>query len=391
MRRIISLSEECAESPQAFLPAFCPNPGCSEHSGDRNPQRKQARWFVRNGSYPTAAFGQVPRFRCRRCRRGFSRQSFRLDYYAKRVLDYPLMLQQLVSCTGTRDLCRLQECSTGTVANRLERLARQAAAMHGEALPRLQRSEACVIDGFQNFAVSRYFPNNINILVGAETQFFYACDYRTIRRSGAMSRRQKARRRALERFYRADPAGLKQGFAVLLDAAMRLPRRGTPLSIHSDCKREYAAAIAADPHYRRLAAAGGLEHHTTHSRQARTQQNRLFAVNYLDRQFRKDLKECVRHTVCFARNVSNLMQRMLLYRMYHNHFKAFRHRNPEPTHAAVAGIDERWVDRRLSQLFAWRAFLSRSMVSTADRSVWLRELQTPLKRGGEYLPRFASD
>lgn len=389
MRHTIPPHPVAEEPAEAFVPAFCPNPRCHEHTRDRKPHQDSPRWFLRNGAYYTAAFGQVPRFRCTCCGRGFSRQTFRLDYYAKRVIDYRQVLHQIVSCTATRDLCRRHLCSTGTVANRVERLARQAAAVHTAALVGSKNSEALVIDGFQNFAVSKYFPNNINLLAGADSGFLYACNYRTIRRSGRMSERQKLRRQQLERLYRADKNAIRDGFRALLDAALRLPGQRAPIHIYSDCKTEYAQAIDTEPHYNRLKSVHALEHETILSTLPRTAGNRLFAVNYLDRQLRKDLKECVRHTVCFGRNVCNVMQRLLIYRMYHNHYKAFRHRDSVPTHAAVAGVDEPWIDRSLEGAFQWRAFLSRSALSDADQQVWLRRLVTPLKRKPEYLPNFA--
>ena len=391
MRSINTPIPDPSEHAEAadFLPAFCPNPGCTEHTRDRKQNADRNRWFDRHGHYLTAAFGQVPRFRCRSCLRGFSRQSFRLDYYAKRVIDYRELLRQLVSCGSTRDIACAGGCSTSTVANRIERLARGAAALHAELLVSLQNDEPFVIDGFQNFAVSKYFPNNINILVGDLSGLLYDCDYRTIRRSGTMSEVQKRRRASLELRYRADPQALKAGFRCLLDTVARIWSHRGPIRLHSDCKSEYTRAIDSDAHYRNLTKIGWIEHERTLSTVARTRHNRLFAVNYLDRQLRKDLKECVRHTVCFARNVCNLMQRMLLYRLYHNHYKAYRHRIPDSTHAAMAGIDERWIEQRLSKLFDWRQFLSRSAITDGDRAVWLRQLVTPLKTTAEYLPAFA--
>ncbi|TVR02178.1 MAG: hypothetical protein EA403_09385 [Spirochaetaceae bacterium] len=136
-------------------------------------------------------------------------------------------------------------------------------------------------------------------------------------------------------------------------------------------------------------ASGRILHECTSSRQARTAANPLFVANYFDRQLRKDLKECVRHTVCFGRNVNNVMQRMLLYRLYHNHYKAYRHRRPTERHESWAGIDGAWVDERLARLYRWRPFLSRTEPIETDRQVWLRKLVTPLGKDREYLPKFA--
>jgi len=36
-------------------------------------------------------------------------------------------------------------------------------------------------DGFESFCVSQYFPNNIQLLVGSDSQHVYQIDYATIR------------------------------------------------------------------------------------------------------------------------------------------------------------------------------------------------------------------
>ena len=58
-----------------FHPPFCPYRSCREH---RTPS---VRFFVRKGFYrPLCRAHPVPRFRCRACGRGFSRQTFRADF-----------------------------------------------------------------------------------------------------------------------------------------------------------------------------------------------------------------------------------------------------------------------------------------------------------------------
>ncbi|MFO8065424.1 MAG: hypothetical protein R6V29_12440, partial [Spirochaetia bacterium] len=65
-------------------PPFCPRFGCSAHFSPPAGRR----WWERNGTYYTALSGAVRRFRCLLCRRGYSEQTFDIDYYAKRRLDY---------------------------------------------------------------------------------------------------------------------------------------------------------------------------------------------------------------------------------------------------------------------------------------------------------------
>ncbi|MCX7788486.1 MAG: hypothetical protein N2442_12415 [Spirochaetes bacterium] len=55
------------------------------------------------------------------------------------------------------------------------------------------------------------------------------------------------------------------------------------------------------------------------SRRARTRSNPLFAVNYLDREVRKDAANHVRETTRGSRNVKDLMNRLALNQVVHNY------------------------------------------------------------------------
>jgi hypothetical protein len=65
-----------------------------------------------------------------------------------------------------------------------------------------------VADGFESFDVSQYFPNNITIMAGEESQFLYAFSHTTIRRKGSMRPDQKRKRAALEAQWRAPREGV---------------------------------------------------------------------------------------------------------------------------------------------------------------------------------------
>jgi hypothetical protein len=124
----------------------------------------------------------------------------------------------------------------------------------------------------------------------------------------------------------------------------------------------------------------------------RTVSNPLFSVNYLDREIRKDLAEHTRETVQFGRNVSNQMERLAIYRTYHNYFKPYRIRGSEEnrlSHAQKAGIPGDSIRRELKTLFTQRRFLSRIKgILIRDIDVWLRGITTPLKKFAEDLPAY---
>ena len=304
-------------------PPFCPHQGCSCHVDPDSSEAaglRRRRWFKRNGSYPTKVRGSIPRYKCLACGRGFSAQTFSLDYYTKRIIDYDTVRSELCSNSSVRATARSLGCSCDSVTNRTSRLARQCISASSRMLSAMVLAEDLVGDGFESFAVSQYFPNNIHILVGSHSQLVYFCDYVTLRRSGRMTELQKRTRQALE--------------------------------------------------------AGRLVHTRTDSRAARDHRNPLFPVNYIDREFRKDLAEHVRETVRFARNVNHSMERLMVYLLDHNVRKRYRINDPvslSRTHAGEAGILREHVARATVNLTTARRFLSFEELEPAALRVWRRE------------------
>lgn len=388
-------------------PPFCPNPACRRHHGTNHPPeatggstsgRYGERWFIRKGFYTSRRSGRVRRFRCRLCGTGFSEQTFSLDYFAKRTVSYRRVEEMVCSTASLRDIARALHCSLGTVSNRISRLARQAMAVHSEYLRDFTPAEPLVADGFESFVYSQFFPNNINLLITADSQLLLGATYCTIRRKGSMTEAQKRRRTELEKLFRPPGGGIKHAFGELLDEALPLvdrKQRGSGVvELRTDEKREYRWALTDHSYYRVLRLEGRLVHRTVSSRAARTVRNPLFAVNYFDREIRKDLANHVRETVCFARNVNAAMERLWIYAVRHNLVKRYRERQPRrdtSTHASVAGIAEATIRRVQRQYFTRRAFFSKIAGLPASLVLlWRRQLETPLHPEGAYLlPRYA--
>ncbi|MDP3177187.1 MAG: hypothetical protein Q8M76_04735, partial [Spirochaetaceae bacterium] len=149
-----------------------------------------------------------------------------------------------------------------------------------------------------------------------------------MRRKGRMTDYQKLRRRDLEKLWRADPRGIEGSFRRIVGECLRLlSEEARPsLCLWTDEKREYPRAIASSPCAHALGEQGRIRHRTVSSRAARTIQNPLFAVNYMDREIRKDLHEHVRETTCFGRNVNRQMERLAVYLYNHNFQRKHRAR-----------------------------------------------------------------
>ncbi|MGC9312531.1 MAG: hypothetical protein ACP5IA_07535 [Sediminispirochaetaceae bacterium] len=369
------------------IPPFCPNRECSLHHS----APPHSDWYVRDGHYRSAAHGRVQRFRCKRCGCRFSSQTFSIDYAVKRDLSYHRLFSLLISCSGIRDMGRILGVSPNCITNRISRLARQSLAVHAELLSHLSLREDLVADGFESFAVSQYFPNNIQLLAGKDSQYWLFSGYAHLRRKGRMTDYQRRRNEKLREQFTLGGVTVYDSFTDLIRLALitaeRSPHRRR-VQLFTDEHRSYRQVLKSLSDGER----SRLSQRRCSSTLPRTVSNQLFAVNYLDRQIRKDMAEHTRETVQFARNVVNQMERLAIYRTYHNYFKPYRIGAGEegmPTHAEKAGLPARAIRIEKKSFFTQRRFLSRvKALMIGERKVWLRMIKTPLRRYAEDLPTY---
>jgi len=205
-----------------------------------------------------------------------------------------------------------------------------------------------------------------------------------------MTERQKLRNEELQKLFTSGRVTIYDSFEALIRMVLMLLEQSTleQLKVYTDKHKIYAKVFDELTPQQRVQ----VEHETTSSTLPRTVTNDLFSVNYIDREIRKDLAEHTRETVQFGRNVINQMERLAIYRVYHNYFKPYRIRGSADercSHAERAGIPGGSTRRELKTLFTQRRFLSRtSMGMCRDRDVWLRSVATPLRQGMEEFPGY---
>ena len=345
-------------------PPFCPEQECEKH----NLTSSSTDWYVNAGHYKTKVSGTVQRYRCRHCGCRFSDQTFSLDYAVKKHLPYRYIFNQLKSAAGIRDIARDLKVSTNAVQNRITRLSRQAVAIHEILKRQIRLAEDLAADGFESFTVSRYYPGNIHLLAGKDSQYLYAFDYAYLARRGRMSEYRKRRKvhggvSATESFI-----NLCNHIDILLEGS----RKETTV-LYTDDKPQYGKVLSG-----------------FNTREPGTFRNGLFSVNYLDRQIRKDNANHVRESVQFSRDVNNCMERLSIYSLYHNYMKPYRINGGEKrVHAEVAGIERQKIDSELESLFTVRRFYSRMKRFTGtEMKMWLKGFSTPGKLSLGYLPKY---
>ena len=360
----------------------CVNPECPNfnHSDDSD-----TSWRTDHGSYETKAFGTVPRYRCRLCGKTFSDQSFSMDYYVKLPFDYAVLMQGLMSTTGQGNITRFSNVRYELIQNRYERLARVFLALHARLRSLAVRTEDFALDGFESFSVSQYFPNNVNLIAGSDTEYIYGMGFAQLRRKGAMTNEQKLIRSGLEAMYgKAPPKAVELSVASLLCDLGKymhekeIGRRKLFTDEHKAYVRALGRIIDADQYF---------VHRQVSSKLARSINNPLFPVNYVDRQFRKDMANHVRETVQFARCPTAMMLRLTIYQMYHNYLMPRRVRQQRKgnwqTRGELMGITRTQFLDCLQECWGKRVFYHKCELWEEEKSTWLmkwRNSRIPMGR-----------
>jgi hypothetical protein len=245
-----------------------------------------------------------------------------------------------------RQIAREFGVAPSTLQRQAERLGRHCLLLH-EALRPEHPREPLVLDGFRGFESGRYWPFDLNLLIGA-SHYVYGFNDAELRRSGSHTPRQRVRREQLEaRYGRPDPRATERAVAELV---ARLVPPGGAAEIHSDEHPAYPLAL------RRLADRR-LRHCTVSSRLPRTPTNPLFPVNLADLLLRHSGAHHKRATIAFSKRRQGALYRAALWLVWRNYMKPRSERRRDAPPAAALGlIGSAWSaqDVLSTRRFPWR-------------------------------------
>jgi transposase-like protein len=320
------------KSPQA--PPFCPNSRCTFHCGDTTSWR-----CVKKGFFASARSGtSTQRYKCRDCGRSFSTRTFRSTYRLRRADLFFRVARGLVSCSGYRQLAAGLGVSHSTIARHAAKLGRQALLAHESFRSKRTLAEPLALDSFVSFVYSQYYPVHFHLTIGRESHFVYGFTESEVRRSGTMTRGQRARREALEqKLGRPDPKAREKDVAAILEI---VGERVDKIDLTTDEDQAYPRAI------RRSQL--NVTHATISSRALRTTSNPLFASNLFDLQVRHAGSNHKRETIGFSKTMRGVIERMWLTIAWKNYVKPFSETEAGTTPAQRAGLTtEKWSFRQL--------------------------------------------
>jgi hypothetical protein len=312
-----------------------------------------------------------------------SRSTFDVQFRTKRRLDLARIAQGINSGEGVRSISRDMKIRPETVDNRICRLGHQALAILALARSSFTLQENLAADGLVSFTHSQYFPAQYQVLAGSSSEYWHVTDYAVTRRSGTMTEVQKKQAKRIYGTAMMPKGSVDRSFQRVYALALKLTAAGgTTRIFDTDEHYAYPRAMAkVDQRRRSRSSKVLLNHRTTSSKAPRTRSNPLAAVNYLDREIRKDCANHTRETVQWSKDANRAMLRMSLYMCWHNFQKPWRIKaGPlSPTHGEVAGLSREFCEKVPSMLYDQRVFHHRvkSLLCPSEQLTWFHRWSNP--------------
>lgn len=255
-----------------FTPPFCPNAECSQHSSPA-PQ-----FFTRHGSFQAKCRAhRVPRFRCRSCRRTFSRQTFRSDYRDHKPHLNTRLFDLITMGVGIRMSSRRLKLSLRCTELKLRKMAKHLEHLNLTMRRPLEGKVEFQFDELETYETNRSLcPVTVPVLLEKTSRFLIWAESAPIRPKGTMTKKrlrklaiwEKKHGRRVDRSRGAIRRTLEHG-AALLDGSAQL-------KLYTDEKLTYPA------HARSAFGTKLVEHHKTNSKLVRNTANPLFPINHED-------------------------------------------------------------------------------------------------------------
>ena len=311
----------------------CPNSKCPFHQPDPAWRYTKIGFFERPSDHR-----RFRRFRCQHCRRSFSTRTFSADYWLRYRRLFPRIANLSVNGPGLRQVGRILDISHATVGRHLARAGRHCLLFQRERLGSVSIDEPLVIDGFETFEYSQYFPFHMNLAVGAKSWMIYHFTDSPLRRKGTMTVEQQQTREKLERqLGRPDPKAVQEGIVQLLEPLLSAPS-ATDLFLDSDDHPAYRRALAQ---LRRRHPQRNIHHRITPSVVRRTTSNPLFPVNLADLLLRHSGANHRRETIAFSKRRQCALERLAVLAVWRNWIKRRREKEAGRTAAQAANLADR--------------------------------------------------
>lgn len=337
-----------------FKPPRCPNRACPYHLSP------VPKFYAHRGSFrPKCRPWPVPRYRCKGCRKSFSRQTFRMDYRDHRPDLNVRLFKSIASGVGIRQTSRNLNLSLRCTELKYRKIARHLRRLNLNLRGPLPEGSQLVFDELETYETRRNTrPLSVPLLIEREQRFVIWAESAPIRPRGKMS---KIRKRAVEQ----ENQRLGPRKDTSARSVARVLRRGAELVKHheevvllSDEKSTYPA------HARKAFGAARLVHLKTNSKLARMTWNPLFAINHEEALMRDLLGRLRRESWLVSKKRRYLDLGLQLWIAYRNYVRKRFNRDWESP-AQLLGF----VSRRMScgEVLSWRQDWGKNSIHPLSR------------------------
>lgn len=342
-----------------FVPPRCPNQRCEQHA------RPTGRFYRRCGFYwPRCRSGPVPRFRCRSCRRGFSRQTFRHDWRDRRPECNEPLFKLLTSGVSLRQSGRYLDLDIHSVQGKKRKMARTCQLLHDNLSLGLPSDRTYLLDEEETYEGASIRPVTMPVLIEKDTWFVVSTAVGSIRRLAPAGQRRRHRQEREEQLHGVRP---DMSSSCVRQVLQQLARRvdGGRIVLRSDQKPTYGP-IAKEVFGERVV------HETTAGTRVRNTHNPLFPINTTLAMTRDNCGRLRRRSWLVTKRRQCLQNHLHLFVVYRNYVRRrFNHDRANETPAKLLQL----LPRRMYPLevLAWRqdwaALSIHPMSHTAARTV----------------------
>lgn len=309
-----------------FVPPFCPNPECTACD------HPEGVWWIRRGYFRVQCrAAPEQRFRCKLCRRSFSRQTFRHDYYDKKPWTNVPLFEDLVSGVGLRQAGRKAKLDIRSVQQKLRKFAATLWPLHEHLSPALPPGRTYLLDEEESFEHSKGMPLTMPLVIEEETWFLVGVAVEPIRRRARRGSRLRRYQDEMEQRHGPRPDRSREAvWEVLQQLAKRLPEG--PLTLKTDEKSSYAVLA-------KQCFGDRVTHLRTPGSAPRTTSNQLFPINTTIAMTRDNNGRLRKQSWLHTKVAVWLFRQMVLYIVYRNYIRRrFNRDRPDDTPAKLLGL-----------------------------------------------------
>ena len=284
-------------------------------------------------------------------------------------------MMKVIGCMANRQIARDLKVSPSTVDRHVARLGRHCLLFHTGMTEGANPSTEVVVDGFETFENSQFYPFHHHVAVEKGTDFFIYFTDSPLRRKGRMTKLQKEKRVILEDLLgKPDPKAIVKDMAELIRVSVGSAESAT---VYSDDHKAYPRSIKRVDCKILQDITPGSDH--------RDSNNSLWEVNLLDLLIRHSSSNHKRETIAWSKRRQGSAERLAIFLVWRNYMKGRREKERgSPTPAMVKGLTDRKLeveDILSERIFRTRMELPPRWAEYYDRAVETRAL--PVNRRHE--------